>query len=84
MRVLVLTAKFKHSFRNAVRHNPRLQRRPDGAAIFPTTESVNDALRAIAALLANMSHAKSARRRRNSAVHEVARKAQTQVGSLAG
>lgn len=27
MRVLVLTAKFKHSFRNAVRHNPRLQRR---------------------------------------------------------
>jgi hypothetical protein len=57
---------------------------PDVAAIFPTTEAVNDTLRAIAALLANMSQVKSARRRQNNAVREVARKAQTQVGSLAG
>lgn len=57
---------------------------PDVAAIFPTTESVNDTLRAIAALLANMPQGKSARHRKNNAVREVPQKAQAQVGSLAG
>jgi hypothetical protein len=57
---------------------------PDVAAIFPTTEAVNDTLRAIAALLANMSQVKSAQRRQNNAVREAAQKAQTQVGSVAG
>ena len=57
---------------------------PDVAAIFPTTESVNDTLRAIAALLANMPRGESARRRKNNVVREVPQKAQAQVGSLAG
>jgi len=37
---------------------------PDVAAIFPTTESVNDTLRAIAALLANMPRSAWHRRER--------------------
>ncbi len=57
---------------------------PDVAAIFPTTESVNDTLRAIAALLASMPQGKLARRRKNNVVREAPQKAHTQVGSLAG